>query len=363
MFFEWFLGLFLVVLALLGCAISGIVRQNVIFRRHYKKFANVWTSAQTSLLRGDVPEITRNYLSKGVQRAVLATYLFLKDPSKDFVFLNFLEPTLYPCSAEAIGECISKIPSHMDRGYKRNFMLGIVRSSVFLSRSTSRWKHRRRVATTSLQFNRSSQYVPMIQEKARQHTERWVKSGEIEFPPAASDLTFSVITRVIFGTDLQLERSFSYEDKAGAIHAVTLHEMLVSCVRDAARATLSPLNLLSTVFERLNVGSETRRCKRNNARLHSGICEVLKKDEGAGDSVFKQIKDSYPDYRQLADDLFVLLFAGHDTSAHALTAAIFRALKHPEERAKVQKELDTLLEGRSLSDITLAEIQELTYFG
>ena len=57
-------------------------------------------------------------------------------------------------------------------------------------------------------------------------------------------------------------------------------------------------------------------------------------------SVYSAIKKSYKDdHEKLRSDLLALLFGGHDTSSHTLTAMMFYFLKHSDERKALLEEL------------------------
>jgi cytochrome P450 len=61
---------------------------------------------------------------------------------------------------------------------------------------------------------------------------------------------------------------------------------------------------------------------------------------------------------QLRDEVITIFFAGHETTAQALTWAWFLLAQHPEEEAKLHAELDQALNGRNPS---LEELETLPY--
>ena len=73
------------------------------------------------------------------------------------------------------------------------------------------------------------------------------------------------------------------------------------------------------------------------------------------------MRSYFTDNGHLLDEILLLLFAGHETSSHTLTTAIYRFLKHPECREKIRAELGALTNGKELEQLTLSEINTLDY--
>lgn len=64
------------------------------------------------------------------------------------------------------------------------------------------------------------------------------------------------------------------------------------------------------------------------------------------------------DDKAIRDELMTLFMAGHETSANALTWAIYLLSRHPEEMEKVLAEIETVLQGRLPG---FEEVPKLTY--
>lgn len=61
---------------------------------------------------------------------------------------------------------------------------------------------------------------------------------------------------------------------------------------------------------------------------------------------------------QLRDEIFVMLFAGHETSANVLTWVLYRLARHYDVQKRVQQEIEQELQGR---DPTLPDCAKLVY--
>ena len=76
--------------------------------------------------------------------------------------------------------------------------------------SNGRWRHSRETNGRAIQFNKSSLYVPLIFSTARQHTKQWKVGDEFDLQEVNSNITFNVISKILFGNDLDLQSSYPY---------------------------------------------------------------------------------------------------------------------------------------------------------
>lgn len=69
--------------------------------------------------------------------------------------------------------------------------------------------------------------------------------------------------------------------------------------------------------------------------------------------------ETMPDL-QLRDELMTMFVAGHDTTANALTWTLYLLAEHPEERGKVEAELDAALNGKTPTMDDVGNLPHLT---
>ncbi len=69
--------------------------------------------------------------------------------------------------------------------------------------------------------------------------------------------------------------------------------------------------------------------------------------------------ETMPDL-QLRDELMTMFVAGHDTTANALTWTLYLLAEHPEERGKVEAELDAALNGKTPTMEDVGNLPQLT---
>ena len=106
------------------------------------------------------------------------------------------------------------------------------------------------------------------------------------------------------------------------------------------------LRTLNAVVQRL---IEERR-KPQQAAQHDLLSMLLEaQDEESGQGLSD---------RQVRDEVFTLLFAGHETTANALTWALYLLAQHPAVEQRLQAEVDTVLAGRTP---TVEDLSRLPY--
>jgi cytochrome P450 len=93
------------------------------------------------------------------------------------------------------------------------------------------------------------------------------------------------------------------------------------------------LHALNAIVQRLI--EERRQSRAREYDLLSLLIEAQDEESGQG------LSD-----RQLRDEIFTLLFAGHETTANTLTWALYLLAQHPEEQQRVKAEVDSVLAGQ-----------------
>ena len=204
--------------------------------------------------------------------------------------------------------------------------------------------------------------MKMIMEVTQTHIDEWARDGEVELLSAATSLTFTVITRIIFGNDIRLDQEYDYHCPDGTVQRVSLKDLFMKTVQEVQLSGFRPINLVFPFIRRNHFGAENRRIYRNIESTKEGFRQFLKATKDT-ESIYKQIESLYTDQEKLLDDLLVLLFAGHDTTSHAITASIYLMLKHPDKQKIVKEELEAALAGRKIEDLNLQEINDLEYCG
>ena len=143
MIFEIFIGVVVLVLALIGYALYTAVIKNALLRRHYSKYENVYLNPEASYIKGDLQYMIDHYLSKGGHIGEACVDYFKKDPKKDFIFITLGASNLQACSPEAISELLTMIPSKIDRATVLRMFSRVFPKSSYVNGSTPQWKSNR----------------------------------------------------------------------------------------------------------------------------------------------------------------------------------------------------------------------------
>ena len=128
----------------------------------------------------------------------------------DFVLLQLGIPVMHAVTPEAVEEAIQKVPLYIDRNSESRVLNWLAPRSAFFNRSSSDWKRKRENASRTIQFNKASRHVPLMFEEATTAAATWTTQPQVELKSAISDITFSVISKILFGKDLDLERTYPY---------------------------------------------------------------------------------------------------------------------------------------------------------
>jgi cytochrome P450 len=215
------------------------------------------------------------------------------------------------------------------------------------------WRRQRRLMQPSFHYQRvasmSDHMVAVIQGRL----ERWdqaAAAGEVvDINDEMRRLTLRVVARALFA----LEQEEVVDRFANAIETLD-HELTAYM-----RFPLLPLSVPTAGHRRFHTSQQIV-----EEIIDYVITEHLVDEQDHGDllSMLIQTVDEDTGERmtdsQLRDEVFVMLFAGHETGANILTWVFYRLGLHPDIQKRVQQEVDHELDGRSP---TLADTTKLAY--
>jgi cytochrome P450 len=212
------------------------------------------------------------------------------------------------------------------------------------------WRQQRKLIQPAFHHRQLAAYGDVMVA----HTLRMVESfadGEVrEIASDMTKLTLEIVVSSLFGSELPPEA----RDIGGSM----------SAVMDAANYRVNrPLHVPSWVPTRRNRRErrvlagldamlrtlvEARRASAGSRQdLLSVLLAAVDENSGAGMSD-----------QQLRDEMMTLFLAGHETTANALTWIWYLLSRHPEAEAKLQEELDQVLDGRAPA---AADLPKLPY--
>lgn len=193
------------------------------------------------------------------------------------------------------------------------------------------WRDQRTTAQPAFYRERIEAYAPVAVSHAEAMTAEWDDGETIEVHDAMTELTLSVLARALFGIDVRGRQS------------------LVRAAATAARERFDTSRLGAYLSEWLPT-RVNRRYKHSLAVLRAFIEELVAErrtaDEPGEDllSLLVAATDAGGmDDDTLRDNMATFLFAGHETTALAITYTWFLLGHHPDAQERLHAELDRVL--------------------
>lgn len=159
-------------------------------------------------------------------------------------------------------------------------------------------------------------------------------------------LTLSVVGMILFGLDLVAENPMGQAFKT-----------LVPAIADYTFLPFPPLSVPTPRNRRIQSTVHTL-----NMLVYDLIRERREQKTDTGDllSLLLASEEDGSDMseQQLRDEVVALFFAGYETSANALTWALYEISQHPEVEHRLWEEINTVLHGKPP---TVADLSQLPY--
>lgn len=228
-------------------------------------------------------------------------------------------------------------------GFARSTGAALLREIVGESLLTSEeplHRVRRRMLQPAFHRTRIAEYAALAALEAGRACEGVTAGRLLDVGTLMTRLTLAITGRAFFGSDVGGEAESLGLSLARALRTVSrLGPVLEALPPELGRA-----------WRRMPLPSrrEFARARRDLARILSDAIARRRASDGeAGDllSLVLAARDDDGvafDDRAVADELSTLLFAGHETTANALTWAWYLLAEHPEVAARVHVEVDAL---------------------
>jgi len=209
------------------------------------------------------------------------------------------------------------------------------------------WKRQRRLANPSFSRQQVLTYADGMVDAAVRLTDTW-RDGETR---VVSDdmvrLTLAVVARALFGVDVGADRGTG--EVLGAV---------LDYYGDPLNSLVLPAWLPTPAARRF------RRAVQALDQFIGGLIEARRARAEEGGDLLSRLLAARDDDgtgmtdRQLRDELVTMAFAGHKTSAAALSYCLYLLAQDPKADARLAEELDAVLGGRPP---TADDLPRLTY--
>ena len=242
-------------------------------------------------------------------------------------------------------------PSHLERAlvddraaFGKSDDFRVAFGSGLVATEGETWRRQR--GTLAPFFSRDSvrSYADGMADQVARRVERWTPDETVDLQRATRDLTLDVLFATLFGRELAVDGDDAIRDAAGRLH-------------DWFAPTSYPLPTWVPTPAR-------RRFRTGRRRLRGVATDLL--DEAAADppaspadaddllSTLVAVREragaaTTMTDEEIRDQLVTLIFAGHDTTASALSLAFYELARHPAVRERVHAEADRL-DGRPTAD-------------
>jgi cytochrome P450 len=244
------------------------------------------------------------------------------------------------------------VTDHADyhRGNIINDTLGEIADGGLFLLEDEAWQKQRQALQPAFYRDRIESYAEVMVEFAARGTDDWRDGEAVTLTDEMPTLTLDVLAKTLLDIDIEGE-----ESTIGA----------------AARAITDRFDAGSlSAFLPLWVPTPAnRRCNRAVEQFDAQIAGVIANREQSDRefddllSILRSVEledGSGLSDQEIRDELFTFLFAGHETTALALTYTFCLLANNPAKQAKLHDELDVVLDGERP---TAASLFELDYLG
>jgi cytochrome P450 len=203
-------------------------------------------------------------------------------------------------------------------------------------------RKQRRLSSPAFAHKRIISYAAPMGEAGERIQAAWKTGETVDVSHEMMRLTLGIVGKTLFDVD-NLESD-----------ADTLGQSLTAIMRYFIRVVRAPIRPISA-----SVPPWEKTTRRSLEYLDSMIYRLIeerrreKRDTGDLLSMLilahdpNEVSDSGMDSRQIRDEVMTLFLAGHETTANALAWTWYLLAKHPEIYARLQREVDTVLRGRT----------------
>ena len=254
-------------------------------------------------------------------------------------------PTVFLNDPELIETMLFRRASDFSKNNLSDFFHPALRRLLLFEESSS-WLEQRRLAQPALRPERLPGYAATMVACAERACDAWRDGEVIDVSSSMRRLTLDIMARTLFDLDLA-----EIAAEAPAIFDAVLEDV-------GARA-FSPI-YLSFLPTGTNRRSRSR-FQRAQALIDSLLATRRQQLDGQPDLLSSLLRHKAEDGTRLSDDaikltLIPLSFAGHETTATALTSALYRLATHRESQDRVHDELAANVGARPLAHDDAAQL-------
>ena len=209
-------------------------------------------------------------------------------------------------------------------------------------------KKQRRMMAPLFAHKRIAGYADVMAERAARTVDRLERAGTTDVADAMMRLTLDIVGKTLFDAELGGDA-----DDVGEALTRAMNQMMDGMIRlvPIPPAVPTPGNLrmrqavrkLDAIVYRLI--RERRASAADRGDLLGMLLATKHEDDGS------PLSD-----REIRDQSMTLMLAGHETTANALAWTLYLLARNPEQRERVEREIDAVLGGRLVSAADLPSL-------
>lgn len=210
------------------------------------------------------------------------------------------------------------------------------------------WLRQRRLAAPAFHRQRIASYGTVMSEFSEDAIDRWIPGETIDVHHELMRTTLEIVTKALFGTEVSVDDTA----KVGYALEIMLERFVdrISLLRFIQKLP-TPRNL------------RFRKALSMLDEIIYRIIETGRREKKVGDDLLSMLLSARDDDgssmsdKQVRDEVVTLFLAGHETTAISLSWTFYLLSLNPDVDAKLEEELDRVLDGRlpTLDDLPRLE--------
>lgn len=276
-------------------------------------------------------------LGTGPQR--LANILRMRDEYGDVVRLRFGGITAHLfADPEHLKEIFHTRNKDFDKYTRGMFTLRLVLGQGLLTADGSDWLKHRRIAQPAFHRKKIASWADRMVQAAEDMCDEWSDGDVIDAHAAMMRVTMRVVGETLLGTDVTAEA----DSVGGAL------DVVIPYINERVNAIF---NLPPRVPTKRN-----RAFMKASSTLDDIVMDMIRqrrKSSGDHDDLLQMLMDTRDadtgermDDAQLRDEAMTIFLAGHETTANALSWALYLLSKNPVAGRELDSEIDRVLAGQ-----------------
>ena len=239
---------------------------------------------------------------------------------------------------DMIGEVLVTKAASFGKGllYKRT---GIVTNPTSVTSDGDEHRRIRKLLQPSFAARALAGYSEVMIQEALQFQEGWRHGNTIDIAAETNQMALNIVGKTFFGTDERIEA-----DLLRGIRRALLWSMALTMVP------------LGQIIGRLPLPQNLQR-RRALEKLDEVVYRVIRKARNDTEERFDLVSflvnafdeeglDEPLSDEEVRDESYILILAGHETTASALSWSFYHLSRNPEVRERLEKEIDEVLGGQ-----------------